>query len=590
MTVEDQGPSLPSPIADRTSPFKNAAIPAILAAILLGTFFLKLHNLGHASIKPLDEVFHGIVAQNFLKHPLTPTLNDGPAIPTRPGDWQNGTIWLHKPPMGMWQIALSYLILGINTFALRLPSAILSTLAVWLTYLIGKELLDPLAGLIAAALQAFNAPILMIVHGYVFSDHVDIALLFWTELSIWFFARALRTDAKWDLILCGVAQGLAFLSKSYPALIVTGLCAAAWVMGRPNLKGKSLAIVLASTAVTVLPWLIYAYIRWPEALTQESTHALRHMTEDIEQWAGPWHRVVFDYWARIFYLYYPTIIAGVVVAIIHARRREDGKLVLILLWIGGVLAPHLVAQSKTMTATLIGWPGMWLVLGYLIAQAIRGEPLALGTWLGGMLMALLVRGGNMPAERSDVTIMETFTQVLQHQGWILWQPAAALAVGALIWRVYRPSARPWLIGVASLAMLVLAVRWWGDGRVRGYAYLAVRVTQIPGDQPDFKSLGVAIRDQLPASAVLLVDEKTKLENKLIQFYADRTSYPVNPQQLVPLVKAVVDAGGKPYLITPSADLDFTQVIHDAPTSRYVYELISAPPTQPAQALAAAAAG
>jgi hypothetical protein len=101
---------------------------------------------------------------------------------------------------------------------------------------------------------------------------------------------------------------------------------------------------------------------------------------------------------------------------------------------------------------------------------------------------------------------------------------------------------------------------------------------------------VAIRDQLPASAVLLVDEKTKLENKLIQFYADRTSYPVNPQQLVPLVKAVVDAGGKPYLITPSADLDFTQVIHDAPTSRYVYELISAPPTQPAQALAAAAAG
>jgi 4-amino-4-deoxy-L-arabinose transferase len=175
------------PVLSLSKGKSHIAIPIILALVLLGTFLLKLHNLGHASIKPLDEVFHGIVAQNFLKHPLTPTLNDGPAIPTRPGDWQNGTVWLHKPPMAMWQMAVSYVILGVNTFAMRLPSAILSTLAVWLTYLIGKELLDPLAGLIAAVVQAFNAPILMIVHGYVFSDHVDIALLFWVELSIWLF-------------------------------------------------------------------------------------------------------------------------------------------------------------------------------------------------------------------------------------------------------------------------------------------------------------------------------------------------------------------------------------------------------------------
>src|SRR5262249_44218794 len=151
----------------------------------------------------------------------------GPTIDIDYRDWQNARVFLHKPPMAMWQVALSYAILGVNTFALRFPSLILSSLAVWLTYLIGKELIDTTPGLVGAALQAFNAPIAMLVHGHVFSDHVDISLLFWTELAIWLLLRAVRPPPqpspgvpgegfRW-WILCGVAQGLAFLSKSYPA-------------------------------------------------------------------------------------------------------------------------------------------------------------------------------------------------------------------------------------------------------------------------------------------------------------------------------------------------------------------------------------
>src|SRR5436305_72790 len=125
----------------------DRSVKWILAVILVVSFAMKLPHLGHKSLKGLDESFHAIVTANLLKHPLTPTLNDGPTIPTDVGDWQNTHIWLHKPPMAMWQIDLSFLLLGVNTFALRFPSAILSTLAVLLTYLIGRELLDKTAAL-----------------------------------------------------------------------------------------------------------------------------------------------------------------------------------------------------------------------------------------------------------------------------------------------------------------------------------------------------------------------------------------------------------------------------------------------------------
>ncbi len=163
---------------------------AALAVILCGSFLLKLHHLDHPAVKPLDEVFHAIVARNFLKHPLTPTLVDRPFLAYDPDDWLADHIWLHKPPLAMWQIALSFAVLGVSTLALRLPSAILSTLAAGLTYLIGVRLLDRTSALVAAGLQAFNPVILMLMNGYVFSDHVDISLLFWTELSIYFLVLA----------------------------------------------------------------------------------------------------------------------------------------------------------------------------------------------------------------------------------------------------------------------------------------------------------------------------------------------------------------------------------------------------------------
>ena len=68
-------------------------------------------------------MFHAVVAQNVLKHPLRPTLVDTPYLPFDTTKWGENHAWLHKPILPFWQIALSFAVLGVNTFALRLPSS-----------------------------------------------------------------------------------------------------------------------------------------------------------------------------------------------------------------------------------------------------------------------------------------------------------------------------------------------------------------------------------------------------------------------------------------------------------------------------------
>ncbi|WP_428939351.1 ArnT family glycosyltransferase [Fontivita pretiosa] len=541
----------------------------ILALILITSFVMKLPNLGHRAIKPLDEVFHAIVAANLLKHPLKPTLNDRQYLQIDYHLWQNTHIWLHKPPMAMWQIAASYALLGVNTLALRLPSAILATLAVWLTYLIGKELIDQTAGLIAAALQAFNAPIAMLVHGNVFSDHIDIALLFWVEVAIWLLIRAVRSGRQRDWVLCGIAQGLAFLSKTYPALIVTVVAIVALVLNRRRVPGRRMVNLLLGTIAVVAPWTLWCLFNWKDQFLYENLHALRHLSSDVEGWAAPWDRLVFDFWIRIFHVYYPAVLVAGIVVMIRAWRLGDWRLGVLAAWGIGVLVPHLLATSKTMTATLIGWPAMWIMLGYLISQAIGGCGMSAGAWAAAMVLPLVfLSADDIPMQGWGYPESGGFGAIMLEHVWVVWMVLASLVAGVIVAMLRRRWIGQMLCIVAAGAMLVLAVRWWDDGRPRGYAYLAWRVKEVGKDRPSFVAIGRFART-LPPNAAFMVDEQTKLENKLIQFVADRTCYPLPEMRWQEMGSAIIEGGGLPYLITDKA-VDLPVVFVDDQEGRKVY--------------------
>jgi 4-amino-4-deoxy-L-arabinose transferase-like glycosyltransferase len=539
---------------------------ALLALILISSFALKLDHLGHQSLKPLDESFHAIVAANFLKHPLTPTLNEQQFVPRDYRNWQNAQIWLHKPPMALWQIAISYTFLGINAFALRFPSALLSTAAIWLTYLIGVELLDDIAALIAAALQAFNPVILLLIHGYLFSDAVDISLLFWIEVAIYFLLRAMRSRRRNDFIFCGIAQGLALLSKTYPALIVTGLAFVAWILPQLKMRGRDLWIVILATLATILPWCLWAAIRWPHEFFYENFYILRHVSENIEDWGAPWDRMMFDYLIRAFRTFYPIILAAIFFLTIRAWRDRNEKLWFILAWALGVIVPHLLATSKTPSGTLVGWPALWLLLGYLISLAIRGDLFALGIWLIAMLLALLVRVNDIPTEGRGYP--PSPGMVMWQHFWVIWQMLAALGGGAvfLLFKKFTTHLKPLVYLAATVTIVICFI--FGANRADGYVRSAWLVTQMDKETPNFRAIG-KFAGALPTNASFIVDEHVNVENKLVQFAADRTCYWVKNLKWEPIGQQIIQGGGLPYLITDKP-MDLPVVFVDKEDKRMVY--------------------
>src|SRR3989304_1111089 len=68
-----------------------------------------------------DEQFHALVAKNMMQNPFTPMMYANPVLDYDYTQWWSNHVWLHKQPLFLWCIAISYKIFGLNEFALRLP-------------------------------------------------------------------------------------------------------------------------------------------------------------------------------------------------------------------------------------------------------------------------------------------------------------------------------------------------------------------------------------------------------------------------------------------------------------------------------------
>jgi 4-amino-4-deoxy-L-arabinose transferase-like glycosyltransferase len=534
----------------------------LLVVILIGSFGLNTHRLGHAGLHYFDESFHAIVARNLLKHPLKPTLIDAPYLPYDHSHWGDNHVWLHKPILPLWTIAASYALLGVNTLALRLPSAILATGAVGLTFLIGRNLFDRRTGLIAAALQATSPAITMLVQGYLFSDHVDISLLFWVEVGVYFLIRAIRSGSSLDVLALGMAQGLAYLSKSYLAALLTGLAATAWLLPKVGLASKDdsklrfrhLLVVIAATLATAAPWTVYCALNFPLEFEHEHGYVFTHLGQGVENWGGPWDRLFFDYLILLYHNFYvPLIVAGVSLLGTTIVRRKM-PLWFLYAWLFGVLAPHAISATKTPSATLIAMPAGFLLLAHLISEGWRGRLRALAPWA-----AIMVIGATRPPTigRFGRGYPEppVFGGVMLQATWVFEQLALAVVIVAAIEAVawWKPRSRrsavedlwtPWTRGLRTLALASTLIV---GARVTMTAWIVT--DKGSEDRPFVAELAHYAQGQLPKEAVLLFDGSNRGEHQLAMFLLDRTCYQLQGRPADEVARQVRAAGGLPYIIT-----------------------------------------
>jgi hypothetical protein len=236
------------------------------------------------------------------------------------------------------------------------------------------------------------------------------------------------------------------------------------------------------------------------------------------------------------------------------------------------MTPHLLVTSKTMSATLVGWPPAWLLLGYLISRAVRGDRWALGIWSISMLLAVAwIKADDIPRQGWGAGPGGFGSIMLEHL-WVVWHVVAALIGGGLLAWMISLSARRWprpsLITIAVGATLLVAIRRSKGDHPAGYIRVAVQVADSDAREPDFSAIG-RFADKLPPNAAFIVDEQERLENKLVEFATDRSCYAMELHDWHPTARALTAAGALPYLITRSTE-DLPIVFVDTAQDRIVY--------------------
>lgn len=184
------------------------------------------------------------------------------------GDWITpmqsiGVPFWAKPPLSTWASASSMWLFGVNAFAARLPSLLLSCGILWLVWDVTKKRSGVHAAWVSVLVLA-GSLFFFLDAGTVMTDP---ALLFCTTLSLIAFWHALVNQQKaWGYIFF-VGLGFGMLAKGPIALVLTGMPIFVWVLrhnrwralwqSMPWITGGLLMLCIA------LPWYLLAEIKTP---------------------------------------------------------------------------------------------------------------------------------------------------------------------------------------------------------------------------------------------------------------------------------------------------------------------------------------
>lgn len=330
-----------------------------VAAIVLAALIIRGDAAFQRGLHTWDESYHALVAKNLISDPLRPTLYRRPALAFDPKDWTANHVWLHKPPGALWLMAGSMAALGVNEFGLRLPSVILSSAAVILTFLIGRALFSERVGLLAAAFHALNGFLVALAAGRRVADHVDTALTVFVELALWAVIVYRTTRTPVWLVVCGMSIGFAFLTKSLPALIVLPVAFVALYPAGSRADRVRLIIGVALVAAAVAaPWTIFTARRYPAEAAWAFEYTLMHMTQAVEGQTTSVLTYVRDL-PRFFGEMSPAVI--IVTGVIALRDPRQAGLRLLVVWAGLVYVAFSLMATRMPGYVVIAAPALFLM-------------------------------------------------------------------------------------------------------------------------------------------------------------------------------------------------------------------------------------
>jgi 4-amino-4-deoxy-L-arabinose transferase-like glycosyltransferase len=337
--------------------FEKRAIIALLTLLLVrvaGMIFIPLNET--------TEARYGEMARKMLETGNWVTLWHDYGIP-----------FLAKPPLYAWLSAASMGLLGVNEFAVRLPSLLLSVGMLALVGYVafvrhGKEVALAAVLILASCLGFFVAG------GTVMTDP---SLVFCVTLILVSFWLAMQDKRLWSwLFFAGCGLGL--LAKGPVALVLAGLPVFFWVLIRkewlalwqklPWVRGCGIVLAIA------LPWYLLAEHRTPGFLQYFI------VGENISRfldphWKGDRYGFAHAYpYGMIWVFIFAGLFPWGLVALQWCRTRltdKEGWLLFLVLWSASSPVFFTFAANIIWPYCLIMQPGFALLLAELCARTGR---------------------------------------------------------------------------------------------------------------------------------------------------------------------------------------------------------------------------
>ena len=235
-----------------------------LILILVLSIITRLSFLHRPELRSWDEAVHATVARSLLSNPLKPVLITHP-IPGLENVRGFPHIFLEKPPLVFWLMAISYKIFGLNEFAVRFFPAVFGIFSVILTYLLAKQFFEKKVALFSSLLLS----ICQFHVKYSRQGMLDVPLAFFALLTLFLFIKGYnsKTASSIFFILAGISQGLGILTKWHAAIFPT-LAIILFICLQKRwefLFSRNILFYFISVALSTLPWLVYMYMSFPEA-------------------------------------------------------------------------------------------------------------------------------------------------------------------------------------------------------------------------------------------------------------------------------------------------------------------------------------
>jgi len=283
-----------------------------------------------------DERFHALVAKNMIHHPLKPTLYDNPVADMAYDRWDRYTIWLHKQPLFLWQIALSYKIFGVSEFSLRVPDIVLGAALVFAVYRSGKLLVNPHVGYLAGVLSISTLYFIELVAGRQEVDHNDFTFMVYVSLSLWALIEYHITHKAIWIYLIGAFSGLAILCKWLVGLLVYLGCFIVNLLQKKYRMSdyRTIIIALLITFTVAVPWQILTFVWYPTEALKALNFNLFHFTMPLDG-----HRGTFWYHFENFDVIYGMLASFFIVPAFYLlyKRSKDKAMVISSICMAGAV-------------------------------------------------------------------------------------------------------------------------------------------------------------------------------------------------------------------------------------------------------------